>query len=103
MISHNVNHLKQAIRALTEVERRQGSRPEGWDNGPNIPAHLVDQTVHTLRTNTPAGAPREEVQEDALQSPLSPAATHGRDNSEQANSLVVNIKDIEVDAISIKH
>ena len=42
------------------------------------------------------------MQEDALQSLLSPAATHGRENSEQANPLVVNIEDVEVDAISSK-
>ena len=45
---------------------------------------------------------REEVKEDKPQSPLSPAATHGGEKSEQANSLAVNIEDVEVDAISIE-
>ena len=97
MISNNVDHLEQAIRASAEADRRQANRPEGWDDRPYIPAHLADQQG----PSTPEGAPLEEVQGDILQSPLSPTTTHGGETREQANSIMVDIEDIEADATSI--
>ena len=106
MISHNVDHLEQAIRASTEANNRQADRPERWDDRPYIPDHLAEPAAE--RSDTPTEAPpREEVQE----SPESPgprshqepstgrAETQGAENSRQDNQIVIDLED--VDAISI--
>ena len=53
MISNNVDHLEQAIRASAEADRCQANRPKGWDDRPDVPAHFADQQ----RPSTPEGAP----------------------------------------------
>ena len=109
MISHNMDHLEQAISATTEANNRQADRPERWDDRPYIPDHLDEPVAQ--RSDTPTEAPpREEVQESP-ESPESPgprshhepstgrAETQGAENSRQDNPIVIDLEN--VDAISI--
>ena len=62
MISRNMDHLEQALRASTEANNRQADRPDRWDDRPYIPDHVAEPAVDLAVTPTEA-PPRGEVQE----------------------------------------
>ena len=107
MISRNMDHLEQALRASTEANNRQADRPDGWDDRPYIPGHVAEPAVGLADTPTEA-PPRGEVQESQeLPRPSTERAeTQGAENNQQDDQVAIDMEDVDddledVDAISI--